>query len=211
LPLACILFLDNSRRREYNIAIMKNSKNINRNKGMPKGIPVRVSITSQIRDLTPDEDDMDMPPGFDGEEQAPDVEVIEYKTDGVLSDDGETVSLTYSEVEELGFEQSSTKLSCSRKKPGTVTMVRTGSGATACRFSEDERRQHCIYNTGYMPIELIINTHTVENEYKNQSGRIALDYTVELRGLTTERNRLEIDYKPIAERASELSDAPPEL
>lgn len=170
-------------------------------------IPVRISITSQIRDLTPDDDDdMSVSFGFDdgGYDVDIEVETIEYKTDGVLSDDGETVSLTYDESEEIGFEQSSTTLSFSRSMPGTVTMVRTGSGATACRFSEAERRQHCIYNTYFMPIELIINTLAVENEYKNSSGRIALDYTVELRGLTTERNRLQIDYRPVAGSTTEL-------
>lgn len=169
------------------------------------GVPVRVSIISQIRDLTPDEDDMPVSVRLaEGDGADDDVETIEYRTDGLLSDDGETVSLTYDESSEMGFEQASTTLSFSRSLPSTVTMIRTGSGATACRFSESERRQHCVYNTGFMPIELIINTLAVENEYKDSSGRIALDYTIELRGLTTERNKLTIDYRPTAGTATEL-------
>lgn len=178
-------------------------KQNNKKKGKSAAVPVRVSIVSQIRDLTPDEDGR--PISFRLTEHGivsdPDVETIEYRTDGVLSDDGETVSITYDESEEMGFEQSSTTLSFSRSMPGTVTMVRSGDGGTACRFSEAEPRQHCVYNTGFMPIELIINTHAVENDFSDFSGRIALDYTVELRGMTTERNRLMIDYRPTSRPA----------
>lgn len=74
-------------------------------------------------------------------------------------------------------------------------MVRSGGGATACRFSETERRQHCVYNAGLMPIELIVNTHAVENTFAGTSGHIGLDYSIELRGLTTERNRLSVDFR----------------
>jgi Uncharacterized protein conserved in bacteria len=177
----------------------KNKKEKKKKIVRPDGVPVRLSIRSQIRDLAPDGDDSPMTPVRLGEgisDPEADVEVIEYKTDGMLSDDGENVTISYDESEELGFEQSSTTLSFSRGLPGTVTMIRSGGGATACRFSETERRQHCVYNTGIMPIELIINTHSVQNTFTGSSGRISLDYSIELRGMTTERNKLQVDVRP---------------
>ncbi len=170
------------------------------------GAPVRVHIRSQIRDLTPDDD---APTPFGGLRQFDfdhdfEPETIEYKTDGLLSDDGDTVTISYDESEELGFEKSSTTLSFSKGTPGAVIMVRSGDGSTVCRFSETERRQHCVYNTGFLPIELIINTFAVENSFAGGAGHIALDYSIELRGLTTERNKLSVDYKPLDNRPTEI-------
>ena len=49
------------------------------------------------------------------------------------------------------------------------------------------------------------NKHACGRKRVQKTRRAAsLDYTVELRGLTTERNRLQIDYRPVAGSTTEL-------
>ena len=174
-------------------------------------IPVRVSIHSRICDLTGDSDEMPDVMMMMMRPPEAEVETIDYNTDGELSDDGETVTVKYDESAEMGFEQSSTSLSFNKTAPGTVMMVRSGDGSAAFRFDASEKRQHCVYETGIMPIELIINTHSVENTVIGSGGRISLDYSIELRGMTTERNLLSLHIRPIMTGAvsDTLSDVMP--
>jgi uncharacterized beta-barrel protein YwiB (DUF1934 family) len=60
----------------------------------------------------------------------------------------------------------------------------------------NEKRQLCSYVTPFMPIEFVVNTRAVANKIKNGKGAMLLDYTIEVRGVNTERNKMIIEVRP---------------
>lgn len=124
-------------------------------------------------------------------------DVIEYTTEGALTKEDNRITVRYGESTEMGFDNTETMLSFDCDAPQIVTLVRTGDVSTVCRFDTNEPRQHCTYETGVMPLELTMNTRSVQNSIVNNSGKISLDYTIEMRGVKTERNRFSMEVTPI--------------
>ncbi len=118
----------------------------------------------------------------------------ELLTDGTLVRDGSKISIKYCERADMGFETDTvTILDIDTENPNVVTMVRTGDGATACRFDSEKSRQICVYEVAGIPLELAIKTNSVAHSITENGGRINLDYTIELRGMSTQRNQMEIE------------------
>ena len=117
-------------------------------------------------------------------------EIIEINTEGTMKIDGTQVSLVYEESEITGMEGSSTVISFDSDNSGFVSMIREGAVSTTLLF-ERGKRHHCVYNTPIMPFEICVKTLTVENEILT-SGRMKLDYIIEIRGAKAERNKFEM-------------------
>ena len=124
-------------------------------------------------------------------------DVIEYVTDGTLHADGKRVVVTYKECKDMGFDDASTTLSFDINDPQTVMMKRDGSAAMACLFNAHSGRQVCFYETGIIPLELAVNTKSVVNTINGNGGTISLDYVIEMRGVSTERNRFNISVSGV--------------
>lgn len=100
------------------------------------------------------------------------------------------VVLQYDESELTGMEGCVTKIMFSTKKPRFVVMMREGMVNTSLSF-EAGKRHITSYNTPYMPFRLCVNTVRVDNSFEND-GEIVIEYLLEIRGLSTERNILKI-------------------
>ena len=124
-------------------------------------------------------------------------DVIEYTTEGALSKENNRITVRYGERADMGFDNTETMLSFDCDSPQIVTLVRTGDVSTVCRFDTNEPRQHCTYDAGVMPLELTMNTRSVQNSINGNRGKISLDYTIEMRGVKTERNRFSMEVTPI--------------
>jgi hypothetical protein len=48
-----------------------------------------------------------------------------------------------------------------------------------------------------MPIEFTVYTRNLRNTVAEDGGAILLDYYLEVRGVNTERNRLDIEVQPL--------------
>lgn len=123
-------------------------------------------------------------------------EVIEYTVIGSYVEDGDKVSITYKEPDEIGLD-CVTALIFDKSDRRVITMVRSGELSAAFRFDLNERRQLCSYETPFMPVEFIANTRNVENNVSEKGGTILLDYCLEVRGINTERNRMLIEVRPL--------------
>ena len=179
------------------------------NDSLPTGKPVKVHIRSEITDLILAEMIASAGEGqylIDEEsgeqrlasELAGEIEnVIEYSTEGILTADGNTVSVSYAESEDMGFDDARTTLSYDRKDPGVVTMIRTGSASAVCRFDPASPRQLCSFDTGILPIEVAMTLGSLKNRLTEDGGSILLDYTIEMRGVKTERTRFYIETEPL--------------
>jgi len=123
--------------------------------------------------------------GHEGD-NAPDT--IEMVTDATVKDDGERIEISYDETELTGMKGATTSVSFKKNERGLVTMLRGGTVRTALVF-EEGKRNICTYETPYMPFELCICTKKVENGLDFGSGRLYLDYIVEIRGAKAERTK----------------------
>lgn len=160
---------------------------------------VKLKIRSVVKDLTPSlsKEVKIFPDIDDGDyEQKPknSSSTYEFCTDGKLAVDGDSISLCYNESTENGFDDGTvTIIDIEKNTPDIVTMVRTGDAATACRFDMAKRRQICVYEVAGIPVELAICTKTANHSITEDGGKINLDYLIEFRGMSTQRNRLEIE------------------
>lgn len=116
---------------------------------------------------------------------------VEMMSEGELSIDGNgNVEISYTEGDdaENGLEGTHVKLLFHKENPDFVTMAREGGMNTVLSFSEG-RRSRSIYNTPYMPFNLIVNTLEVENNILTD-GTMYLNYLMEIQGLATQRNTI---------------------
>ena len=124
----------------------------------------------------------------DKEKPQEDDGLIEIFTEGSFRITPDRVSISYDETEITGMEGSRTTLSFNKSTPELVTMTRTGSVNTALVF-EPKKRHICTYNTPYMPFEICVRTLSLDNRIESD-GEISIEYIIEIRGATAERNSL---------------------
>ena len=123
---------------------------------------------------------------IDGED-----DTSELITEGtVIQKSNGGVILQYDESELSGMDGCVTKIMFSKQKPSFVVMMREGMVNTSLSF-EAGKRHISTYNTPYMPFRLCVNTVRVENTF-DTDGEIVIEYLLEIRGLSTERNILKI-------------------
>ncbi|MBE6686914.1 MAG: DUF1934 domain-containing protein [Ruminococcaceae bacterium] len=152
---------------------------------------VRVKIYSRITDISA----IHATEKILGEEAAIDAaedDIIEYSTDGVITERGDTVELSYEESVDMGMENTRTALVFKKQEPNTLTMARTGENSAGLIFSDTEKRQPCSYNVGGYAFNFCIYTRRIENKITLEGGTLNLDYVIEVQGVKTQRNRFEI-------------------
>ncbi len=117
----------------------------------------------------------------------PEPERTQIKTLGTLSVEDTQFDVSYEETEITGMEGSHTTVFFDLRRPETVTMLRTGQVSTALVFEKD-KRHHCVYNTPYMPFEVVVRTLDVKNQLI-EKGLLDIDYIIEIRGARAERTK----------------------
>jgi uncharacterized beta-barrel protein YwiB (DUF1934 family) len=177
---------------------------------------VRISIKSSMTDLmaakNPDEGDIKKIMTTLGEEKInlislnsltervlaslseQNTEKVSFRTEGILSFDEKTVSLSYNEDETSGMEGSVTRLVFNRDDRGMVSMIREGQVSSSLVFSDTDRRQLCMYDTGILPpFEICVYTRDIVNEINENGGYIELDYLIELRGVSMQYSHIRVE------------------
>lgn len=121
---------------------------------------------------------------------------VEMMSEGEMNiDSNGNVEISYIEGDQTdsGLEGTSVRLLFNKENPGFVTMVREGGMNTVLSFSEG-RRSRSVYNTPYMPFNLIVNTLEVENNIL-LDGTLYLNYLMEIQGLGSQRNTIRIKIR----------------
>ena len=106
----------------------------------------------------------------------------------------ETVTLSYPESELTGMQGSQSSIIFRTDDPGLIHMVRTGTVSTALTFRA-HCRAICTYDTPYMPFQVGIHSLRVDNSLL-ETGRLTLEYIIEIRGAQAERCRMEMTVMP---------------
>lgn len=118
---------------------------------------------------------------------------MELITDGKLYQHGKRIYLTYDESEMSGLEGCKTRLTLEGQ---TVSMTRRGTavGIDTEIYFEKGHRYSGYYDTPYGPVEMEVLTNTVHNSITPEgTGAVDIDYHVSLKGLSENRNRLNIE------------------
>ena len=114
-------------------------------------------------------------------------ESMEIHSMGTLLCSDGRVEISYDETEATGMAGARTAVSFLEGEPGIVSMVREGTVSTTLVF-ETGKRYRCVYQTPYMPFEICVRTHKVDNRLLTD-GLLLLDYIIEIRGAQAERTK----------------------
>ena len=123
-------------------------------------------------------------------------ETVESAVTGEYENKDGRITVSYTESPEFGYS-CLTSLIFDDSDRGALTLVRAGEVSAVFRFDLRERRQRCSYETPLMPVEFTVNTRRLHNTVGEGGGAILIDYTLEIRGVNTERNRIFIEVRPI--------------
>ena len=150
---------------------------------------IRIKIHSELYDVeaslfSADDIDVDDLPIS---EESPEPQILDINSLGSYVDDGERISISYSESEATGMEGSMTTVTFLKSEPAIISMIREGVVSTTLVF-ESGKRHHCIYKTPFMPFEICVRTIKVSNSLV-ALGTLTLDYVVEIRGAKAERTK----------------------
>ena len=128
------------------------------------------------------------PFGADGTE----TELIESKTSGVMKKSGDMLQLQYIENEDSGFGGTKTTVSLC----GDLVSVNRSGVLKSHMIFEEGKIHNCIYDTGVFPMQLRINTKSLECDISELGGKLNIDYTVEIVGNVAEQSRLTLSVSP---------------
>lgn len=109
---------------------------------------------------------------------------------------GEECVISYREGEELGMGDTQVSICWSAREPQRVRIVRRGEVESEMRFAPGECAS-TPYNVGGMRFELCTRTTKCQNSFDGSlSGKLAIDYTVELGGDVVGDKRMRVCVLP---------------
>ena len=120
-----------------------------------------------------------------------DPDVIELVTQGRLTRDGESYTLSYQESELTGLEGTMTTIQVDGEQ---VTLMRVGEFTSQMVFQEG-RRHLSMYNTPYGALAIGVNTRHLLAELNDQGGDIEIDYSIEIDHALAGRSVFQIKIK----------------
>ena len=121
--------------------------------------------------------------------------VTEMTSLGLFSreEDG-SFRISYEDSEVTGMEGCLTTFSLSPS--GILILLRQGTVKT-CLVFEEGHRHLCDYGIKVGLPSMVIDTARVEHSLSEKGGRILADYSVEIRGSRTEKNRITLTVQPL--------------
>ena len=120
-----------------------------------------------------------------------DPDVIELVTQGRLTREGGSYTLSYQESELTGLEGTLTTIQVDGEQ---VTLMRVGEFTSQMVFQEG-RRHLSMYNTPYGAMAIGVNTRHLLAELNDQGGDIEIDYSIEIDHALAGRNVFQISVK----------------
>ncbi len=158
----------------------------------------RIKIKSIISDLTAFNLCADMI-GLENAVEAAEDDIIEYSTDAHVRENGDNIELSYNESSEMGMENTVTTLVFEKSRPNQLSMVRSGDNSAGLVFSDVIKRQPCSYSVAGYTMDFCICTRHIDNRITLSGGTLELDYTIEMQGVKTQRNRFFIKLDELRE------------
>ena len=118
---------------------------------------------------------------------------IELVTEGTLTGDGKSYTITYRESELTGLEGTRTTIRVEQDGE-LVTMLRTGQ-VNAQMVFQVGRRHLAMYNTPYGSMAIGVNTLHLMADVDDDGGEVEIDYAIEIDHNLAGRNVFRIKVK----------------
>ena len=129
-------------------------------------------------------------------------EEISYRTSGTCRRTRDGLKVEYKEPEHTGLGGTVTTLSVLPEGVVSVNRIGTLTEPGGRQFNmhlvfEQGKLHACIYDTGFFPMQLCIRTHELKNSLSVDGGCFDVDYSMEIGGQMTSRNRLKLVATPV--------------
>ncbi len=168
--------------------------------------PVKVKIVTMTNYLINKNDNLDYTDNvnFDDEifsyetEMTDDEKPIVFETEGIMVSQKGLIKVIYDESGIIGVNNAETVFAFNEDTPTTVSMFKNGSLSAALVFDSEKKRQVCLYNNGPFLFEITVRTDILVNEITyDHGGKMSAEYTIEIKGIPTEYNRISVKITPI--------------
>ena len=125
---------------------------------------------------------------------SPPITAATFTVFGVFSKEKDgSFRISYQDAENTGSKGSLTTFCLS--PTGMLILLRRGDGRTCMAF-EKGHRHLCDYGAAAGLPSLVLHTHSLDASLTESGGKITVDYSVEIRGIKSEHNRLAIEITP---------------
>lgn len=118
-------------------------------------------------------------------------EVTELSTEGVMTIDGEEITLTYQESEITGMEGTTTRFTV---RGDTVVLERTGTIVSRMEFTRGERSSS-LYETPWGTMVVDISTTKLTHRITERGGVMEIAFTIAVNHQVTGENRFKVRVK----------------
>jgi hypothetical protein len=124
---------------------------------------------------------------------------VVFETEGVVSFEKGLIKIMYDEAAMVGLGRAETVFAFNSDSPTTVSMFKSGNLNAALVFDAIQKRQICLYNSGPFSFEITVRTDMLVNSitYEN-GGKLTAEYTVEIKGVPAELNRISVKVTPLS-------------
>ncbi|MBD5169967.1 MAG: DUF1934 domain-containing protein [Oscillibacter sp.] len=121
-------------------------------------------------------------------------EVTELATEGVMTLDGDVISLAYEETELTGMEGTTTRFTLQGDR---VVLERTGTIQSRMEFKQGERSSS-LYETPWGTMVVDIATTKLAHRLNERGGVLEIVFTIAVNHQVTGENRFKIRVKEMA-------------
>lgn len=122
-----------------------------------------------------------------------DVDVIEMTAlASVTQTEDGRIEIRYDETIDEDAPPVVTCLSFDPNEPGLVTLERRGILRSVMMFEEGQYRR-CDYVTPIMSFEMTVHSRIVDNKLTADGGTLYMDYTIQTKGVATQRVKLSVE------------------
>ena len=124
-----------------------------------------------------------------------DRESIIFSADGTIEDDGEKITVRYTEPGNEDVKETKNVISFSKESRGEVTVSRRG-GVNSLMMFKKGSRYNWQHDVGFMTIDLCTSTTALDNtiNYK-KGGAFGVSYIMESNGVEMQKVRLTLTVK----------------
>jgi len=127
-------------------------------------------------------------------ERDDDSEKIMFAVDGTVEDDGERVSVKYTEPGGESIKPTKNEISFEKSHRKEITLTRRG-GLNSLMLFEVGKRYTWQYDVGFMSMDFCTSTLEISNTASFDGGDISIYYIVENCGMELQRVRFKLTIK----------------
>ena len=168
--------------------------------------PVKIKIVTTTVDLMSKHVSV-VPDNFDDEDESfdelfeaegNDARPVFFETEGVMVSENGLIKAFYNESDISGLSDAETCFAFNLDTPTTVSMFKSGGLTATLVFDCVNKRHICLYENGIFPFEITVKTESLVNTVTfDGGGKIVAEYTVEIKGVPAEFNRISVKINPI--------------